>query len=238
MMVLTDQTIELAHVTLHYREAGQPDAPPLILLHALAVDAQDWDEIALFLAERYHVFALDQRGHGASARPATYSFELMRDDLKAFADALAPGRFTLIGHSMGGTVASIFCEQWPARIERLVLEDTVPPPPGSMDPDTPEPPAEPPAEVPFDWHMLTAIVHQLYYPDPSWWNDLPKITVPTLIIAGGPTSHVPQEMLAEAARLMPDCRVVTVEGAGHLIHQNRPQEYEQILREFLFKQDA
>lgn len=238
MTVLNDQTIKLSHLTFHYREAGGPDAPPLILLHALGSDAQNWDEIALTLAECYHVFALEQRGHGESARPGIYSFELMRDDLKAFADGLSLSRFTLIGHSMGGTVASLFSEKWPERIERLVLEDTAPPYPGSMGSNKPEPPAEAPEAVPFDWRMLTSIVHQLYSPDPSWWNDLPKITAPTLIIGGGSTSHVPQEKLAEAACLIPDCRLVTIDGAGHSVHLTCPEKYKDLLREFLFGQNA
>src|ERR1700693_3604121 len=98
MTVFSDHTIELSDLTFHYREAGNPGAPPLILLHQLLADSHDWDEIALTLAEHYHIFALDQRGHGESARPGRYSFELMRDDLKAFADALLLDRFTLIGH--------------------------------------------------------------------------------------------------------------------------------------------
>ena len=67
MPVLTDHTTSLSGLTFHYREAGDPAAPPLNLLHALGTSAQDWDEVALALAERYHVFALDQRGHGESA---------------------------------------------------------------------------------------------------------------------------------------------------------------------------
>lgn len=233
MAELIDRTIELSGLTFHYRTAGEAGAPPLILIHALGNDARDWDEIALMLAERYRVFALDQRGHGESARPGVYSFELMCDDVKAFADALDMQRFTLIGHSMGGSIAFLFAERWPERLERLVIEDTPPPYVGMMDPNTPEPPAEAPEAVPFDWKMLTAIVHQLLHPDPSWWNDLPTITTPTLIIGGGSTSHVPQEKLTEVAQLIPDCRLATIEGAGHGVHQNRPEEYKKLLQEFL-----
>jgi len=234
MTVLNDRTIELSHLTFHYREAGAPDAPALILLHALGSDAQHWDEIALTLAERYHVFALDQRGHGQSTRPGIYSFELMCDDLQAFADALALDCFTLIGHSMGGTVAFLFTERWSERVKRLVLEDTPPPYAGAIDPNSPEPPETAPEAVPFDWSVVPAIVRQLRNPDPSWWNNLPTIPVPTLIIGGGSTSHVPQEKLAEVAELIPDCRFVTIDGAGHAVHQKRPQEYKDLLRDFLF----
>jgi pimeloyl-ACP methyl ester carboxylesterase len=234
MTKLIDQTIELSQLTFHYRAAGDPGAPPLILLHALGQDAQSWNGVALTLAERYQVFALDQRGHGTSARPGAYSFELMRDDLKVFADALALSRFTLIGHSMGGTVAFLFAEQWPERIERLVIEDTPPPYAGVTNPDDPEPPAEAPGEVPFDWRLVASIVRQLRHPDPSWWQNLPTITAPTLIIGGGPTSHISQEKLAEVAQLIPDGRLAIIDGAGHAVHKNRPEEYQAVLREFLF----
>lgn len=231
MPILSDHTISLVSLPFHYREVGNPAAPPLVLLHALGPDAKDWDEVALALAEQYHVFALDQRGHGESARPGTYSFEAMRDDLKAFVDALALNRFTLIGHSMGGTVSFLFAERWPERIEKLVIEDT-PPPRGNI--NLPEPPDDPGGPVPFDWQLVKPIVRQLNNPDPSWWNNLPAITAPTLIIGGGSTSHVPQEELVEVARLIPDCRLVTIEGAGHSVHQNRPAEYIELVKDFLF----
>lgn len=233
MTTLIDRTIQLSDLTFHYREAGHPDAPPLILLHGLTFDARDWDEIALFLAQRYHVFTLDQRGHGQSARPGTYSFELLCDDLNAFVDALALNRLTLIAHSMGGGVACLFATQWPERLEQMVLEDSAPIAPGEAI-NFPEPPKEAPGDVPFDWNMFVSLMNQIRTPDPSWWKDLPKITVPTLIIGGGSTSETPQERLAQAARLMPEGRLVTIEGAGHLVHRNRPQEYKELLRQFLF----
>jgi len=231
MAKITDHTISLAGLPFHYREAGDLGAPPLILLHALGTDAADWNGTALTLAERYHVLALDQRGHGESARPEDYSFELMRDDLKAFADALSLEQFTLIGHSMGGTVAYLFAERWPDRIERLVIEDT-PPPHGNS--EFTEPPDEAPGPVPFDWQLIKPIVRQLCSPDPSWWNDLSTITAPTLIIGGGSTSHIPQEELAEVARLIPNCRLETIEGAGHGVHRDRPKEFRTLVRDFLF----
>ena len=46
MTVCSDRRIELSQLAFHCREAGDPDAPPLVLLHGLMYDAQDWDEIA------------------------------------------------------------------------------------------------------------------------------------------------------------------------------------------------
>lgn len=232
-MDIVDQTIVLGGLTFHYREAGSPSGMPLILLHALGRDARDWDEIMRALADHAHLFALDQRGHGESARPDAYSFQAMRGDLEAFADALSLPRLNLAGHSMGGTVAYLFAEQWPERVARLVIEDTPPPFAGGSRDDA-DPPDAPPSPVPFDWRLLKPILRQLRDPDPSWWADLPKITAPTLLIAGGSGSPVPQEKLAEVAQLIPTCRLVSIEGGGHHIHQTRPLAYTEVVREFLF----
>jgi esterase len=222
MTAIWTRTVELSGLAFCYREAGDAEAPPLVLLHALGKSAADWDGVVPALAERHRVLALDQRGHGESVRPGEYSFELMRDDLLRFVDVLRLGPFSLIGHSMGGTVAFLFAEEWPERIERLVIEDTPPPRgPGTM----PEVPDEPSAPVPFDWRLLRPMLRQLNEPDPRWWERLPAITAPTLLLGGGPTSHVPQAMLGEVARAMPDCRLVTIDGAGHDIHGSRPEEF-------------
>jgi esterase len=235
MIPILDRTISLANLSFHYREAGESVAPPVILLHGLRRSANDWDEVTLMLAERYHVFALDQRGHGTSARTEYYSFEAMRDDLKTFVDTLSIDTFTLIGHSMGGTVAFLFTEMWPGRVARLIIEDTPPPFVSTVEPtqQLPEIPEEPPMPVAYDWRLVKPIVYQLHSPDPAWWENLATIPVPTLIIGGGSTSHVPQEKLAEVAHLVPDCRLVTIEGAGHSVHRNRLSEYLEIVRNFL-----
>lgn len=222
-------------MTFHYQVTGESSTPPLILLQALGRNAQDWKEAAFLLAERYHVFSLDQRSHGESTRPGVYSFGFMRDDLKAFVDALALDRFTLIGHSMGGTVAFLFVERWPDRTERLVIEDTPPPYAGIEDPDAPPPAAEAPGDVSFDWRMVGPLVRQMRTPDPSWWYDLPTITALTLIIGGGQTSHVSQKKLAEVAQFIPQGQLVSIDGPGHFIYKNRSEEDKALLREFLFE---
>lgn len=70
---------------------------------------------------------MDQRGHAGGKRVGTYTFELMCDDLLHFANAMNLEQFTLLGHSMGGTVSYLFSQRFPSRIERLIVEDTPPP---------------------------------------------------------------------------------------------------------------
>jgi pimeloyl-ACP methyl ester carboxylesterase len=59
----------------------------------------------------------------------------------------------------------------------------------------------------------------------AWWAELPAITAPTLVIGGGSTSPVPQQLLGKLACLVPDATLVTVEGAGHAVHRTRPVEF-------------
>ena len=200
-------------LNFQYRESGEPSAPPIVALHALGRSAESWDQVAAVLGEKYRVLALDQRGHGGSARTSTYTFELMSDDLLHFANAMNLGRFTLIGHSMGGTVSYLFSETFPSRIERLIVEDTPPP---FLDRPI-EVPSKPSNPLPFDWQVVPSILRQLNEPNPEWWARLTDIVMPTLIIGGG-SSHIPQNKLQEVSELIPNCELVTIEDAGHDVH--------------------
>jgi 3-oxoadipate enol-lactonase len=218
--------------------SGRADGPPLVLLHALGEPSATWDEIAPELGRDYQLIAIDLRGHGDSEWPGEYSFELMRDDVLAALDELCLERAGLIGHSLGGTVASLVAQARPGAAGQLILEDTAPPKPAAPAPageqaDRPRAmPKPPPQELPVDWPMVVAIGGQLKSPDPAWWAGLPSITARTLIIAGGEESHVPQDQLAEAARLIPDAQLITIK-AGHRVHTTRPAEFTAAVLDFL-----
>ncbi|MBP2400570.1 alpha/beta fold hydrolase [Streptomyces syringium] len=122
------RSVETGAVRLAYRVSGQPDAPPLVLLHALGENAADWDAVAPAFARHRRVFALDLRGHGRSDWPGDYSLELMQGDVIRFLDVLGLGQVDLIGHSMGGIVAYLLAGNHPQRVRRLVLEDVPVPP--------------------------------------------------------------------------------------------------------------
>jgi esterase len=221
--ITANKTADLGGLAIHYRETGSPGGTPVVALHGHPGALGTWDEVAagLCASGRYRFIAVTQRGYRASGRAESYSLEALRDDVFSFADALGLGQFVLIGHSMGGVVAGLAAELNPDRLIALVLEDSVPPRDGL---DMPVPP-RPDEELPFDWALVPAIFGQLASPDPVWWKQLSEITVPALVLGGGSTSHVPQDLLAEAVKQMPDGRLVTLEGAGHAVHQNQPDRF-------------
>ncbi len=201
----------------------------MVLLHGLGLDSSNWDRVAAGFAASHRVFALDLRGHGASDWPGTYSVEFMRDDVLGFLDALGLGPVTLIGHSLGGSVAMVFAEEYPDRIARLVLEDA--PPPFAVGDRVPIRP-RPDGPLSFDWPAVEAVVGQLNDPDPAWWEKAGSMTTPTLVLSGGPRSPTSPEQVAQVVARLPCCALATIP-VGHHVHRERPVEFIAAVRDFL-----
>jgi pimeloyl-ACP methyl ester carboxylesterase len=217
-------------VELSRRTTGEPgNGPPVVLLHALGDDATTWDVFAKAFPDR-HTIALDLRGHGQSPRPGIYSFDLMvADVLLSLPDV---SEMDLVGHSMGGLVASLLAGRHPELVRRLVLEDApVPPESGPPLPD-PNPPEEPATPPPFDWRVVTSIRGDGRRANPQWWANIRRMPARTLWVSGGPTSHLDQARHTEAAGQMPAATVETIP-VGHEIHAAAPQQFAELVVPFL-----
>ncbi|HEX4789122.1 MAG TPA: alpha/beta hydrolase [Actinospica sp.] len=230
-LATVDRTATVDGQTRHYRETGPAGASPIIALHGHPGTAETWDETArgLCAALGCRVLAVTARGYGASDRAASYAFADFAADVIGFADAVGLDRVVLLGHSMGGTVATLAAALQPERITALVLEDSVPPRDESEWPT----PTRPDGELPYDWEITLAVVRQLARPDPKWWASLPLISAPTLVIGGGSTSHVPQQLLADAVETIPDARLVTLAGTGHSPHRTHTELFVATVVDFL-----
>ncbi|MGD9750197.1 MAG: alpha/beta fold hydrolase [Acidimicrobiia bacterium] len=112
----------------HFLEWGDPDAPPVLLLHGGNQSAHSWDLVSLHLADRYHVYALDQRGHGDSEwnRELDYSIAAMVADARAFVADQQLADPIVFGHSMGGRVTLTLAVAEPTLARALVIVDVGP----------------------------------------------------------------------------------------------------------------
>jgi pimeloyl-ACP methyl ester carboxylesterase len=122
------QAIDVNGLRVHYLDWGNPGAPPVVCVHGYTSSAQAFNALARRFHDRYHVVAMDVRGHGESAwSPAgAYQYRDQVGDLAAVVDKLGLSRFTLIGTSMGGIIAMAYAGAHPDRLTHLVINDIGP----------------------------------------------------------------------------------------------------------------
>lgn len=113
-------------VELAFQQHGS--GPPVLILHGLFGSAGNWTAVARFLGERFRVYALDLRNHGASPWAGRMDYPAMAEDVAAFIAARGLRRAAVIGHSLGGKVAMTLALTAPQSVARLVVVDIAPVP--------------------------------------------------------------------------------------------------------------
>jgi pimeloyl-ACP methyl ester carboxylesterase len=113
-------SITVNNVKINYIEQGAGDEA-VIFVHGFAGAIGNWREVLERLPKEYHAFAIDQRGHGQSDKPGSYQLTEFVEDIYAFSQALGIGRFTYVGHSMGGTLGLKFALDHPDVLKASIL---------------------------------------------------------------------------------------------------------------------
>ena len=128
-MRVAELSIPLGERTLAARAWGDPSNPPMLALHGWLDNAGSFDRLAPLLANTYYVVALDLKGHGRSSHLASgwYHYVDYFDDLCAVLAHFGWERVTWLGHSLGGTLASLFAALSPERVETLLLIEALGP---------------------------------------------------------------------------------------------------------------
>lgn len=109
---------------LVYLEGGPADAPPLLLLHGIGADKDNWTKVAASgLTRRYRVYAIDLPGFGESDKPADARYRIgdQVTRVEAIAKQLGLSRFHLAGNSMGGWIATAYAIAHPDQVQSLWL---------------------------------------------------------------------------------------------------------------------
>jgi pimeloyl-ACP methyl ester carboxylesterase len=106
----------------------KPNGQVVVLLHGKNFSGAYWKRTADALAARgYRVILPDQIGFGKSSKLTSiqYSFELLAQNTARLLDSLGVARVSVIGHSMGGMLATRWATQYPERTEQLVLVNPI-----------------------------------------------------------------------------------------------------------------
>jgi abhydrolase domain-containing protein 6 len=118
---LKRRKIQVGDHRVVYSEGGHGE--PVVLLHGFGASADSWNRFAKPLTKRYHVIAPDLPGWGASTRmeTASYGYPVQVERLHQFLLLLKLGRVHLVGHSMGGFLASAYAARYPNEVITLGL---------------------------------------------------------------------------------------------------------------------
>jgi esterase len=121
-----DRDLLVNGLRLRVLDWGGEGRTPVVLLHGFTGHAHAWDTLSIALQPHFHVYALDQRGHGDSDPADTYDALSAFDDISGVVDQLGLTSFVLVGLSMGGRNAMYFTSKRPDLVQKLVVVDIGP----------------------------------------------------------------------------------------------------------------
>lgn len=118
----TSRTYFSQRLRLHYVDWGNPDAPPMILLHGGRDHCRNWDWVARDLCKDYHIIAPDLRGHGDSdwSRSGHYTMANYIYDLAQLIHQQNLAPVTIVAHSLGGNISLRYTGIYPENVKRIV----------------------------------------------------------------------------------------------------------------------
>ncbi len=215
----------------------------VVLVHGLAGSARWWRRNVPALAARYRVYAVELMGFGANRARPPLPLRGAADLLAAWVATLPGARAHVIGHSMGGQVATHLAAAHPAQVDRLVLV------------------AASGLERASVWHMalrLPGVSRRIapgFHPtlladatragprtlvraaqallDDDVTPLLAQIAAPTLIIAGEHDTLIPPALSEQTHVLLPGSRYVLLRGAGHVVMWDQAAAFNRAVLRFL-----
>jgi 3-oxoadipate enol-lactonase len=228
---------------MHYADTGPVTAPVILWANSLGTDLRMWDGLCALLPGWRHL-RIDKRGHGLSATPDNpWDIGDLAGDAVALMDHLGVSRAVFGGCSVGGMVAMSAAVRHPARVRGLILSNTAAKIGTSdawqariaavdagglgaitdavMERWFPAAFRATPAMMPWRTMLLRC--------DPAGYTgtcaaiaradlraDVAGIDTPTLMIAGTEDLATPPALVAETCAMIPNARLITTAGAGHL----------------------
>lgn len=109
---------------LNYDISGK--GKPILFLHGWGMSSRVWRHQISYFSNRYRTVTLDFRGHGDSRPSADYSFEALAGDVKEVIEGLSLRPASIVGWSMGGSVAILTAIKYPEAVNNLILVSTTP----------------------------------------------------------------------------------------------------------------
>ncbi|MHA1171332.1 MAG: alpha/beta fold hydrolase, partial [Candidatus Heimdallarchaeota archaeon] len=123
---IEERYIEVNGVKLHTVIVGKGE--PIILLHGFYDFWYSWKDVMIALKDEYKLIVPDTRGINTSEKPEgvdNYYPEVLINDVKVLAEVLELGKFILVGHDWGGSIALGFATMYPELLKKLIVLNTM-----------------------------------------------------------------------------------------------------------------
>lgn len=250
--------VQIGRDRIHFVQFG-PDQTdrfsPVLFVHGAGASHQIWLYQLRALGSKRKVMALDLPGHGGSSGEGADRIEAYRDLVKAFAAALGLDRIVLAGHSMGGAITQSFALAYPERLAGVILVGTgarlrVHPKilTGLREDATaavelvarwarsPDASAEAREE---DVQAMLRTSGQVIEGDFracdcfDLMDRVSEITAPALVISGTDDMMTPPKYARYLHQQIKGSQLALVEGAGHMVMLERPDEVIRAMETFL-----
>jgi pimeloyl-ACP methyl ester carboxylesterase len=237
--------VQLGAVKTWYDEQGTGD--PLVLMHGGLVDARWFEPNIGPLAEHFHVYTPERRGHGHTPDvDGPISYQLMADDTIAFLESVVGEPAELVGHSDGAFIAMLVAMQRPELVKRLVLIS------GGFDKS-----GEAMPDMEWDVDQITQFLGQAYGEVSPDGEDHFRVVATKIGEMAAVEPHLEaSELAAVTARTLvmfsdddlmtlthtvqmydalPNAELAIVPGTSHFLTQEKPDLVNQIVLDFLTK---
>ena len=255
------QVLDTGEVRLHYRVDGPDDGAPIVFSNSLGTDLRLWDKVIPLLPAGLRIIRYDKRGHGLSTcPPAPYAMGALVKDVERLLDHLEVKHCMFVGLSIGGMIAQALAVKRLDLIRAVVLSNTaakIGTPEiwadriAAVQQGGVESLADAVMERWFSKNFRATPELELWRnmlvrtPDDGYagcsaaisGTDLITPTsglrLPCLGIAGSEDGSTPPDMVRETTDLIPGSQFHLIRKAGHLPCVEQPQEFAQVLGEFL-----
>jgi pimeloyl-ACP methyl ester carboxylesterase len=235
--------VDLGGVRSWYDERGAGD--PLVFMHGALVDSRFYERNIEALAERFHVFSHDRRGHGRTPDvEGPITFEAMVEDTVALLEEVVGGPAHVVGHSNGAFAGLLTALQRPDLVRRLVMisggfnrDGLVSEEPGE-NPDAPVPDfAGAYSEVSPDGEGHFQVLMEKTAALDSKGPALPESSLRDVqsrtLLMFGDDDLVTIEHIGATYEGIPDAELAVVPGTSHFLLQEKPALCNRIIVEFL-----
>jgi len=231
--------------------------PTVLMIHGAGQSSATWEYQVDILRShpRFNLLIIDLPGHGQSEGKSYRSITDYTDFVKDFTDILGLEKLILVGHSMGGGIAQVFAVDYPNRVLACVLaatgarlrvaKETLSAVKNNYEIFCEVAPtrafaASSSEELKIKFREGLRRTNQ----EVSYWdlracdefdimNELGEIKIPTLIISGEEDILTPVKYGEYLSQRIPNSKLHVINGAGHFMMQEKPDDFNRVLLEFL-----